>query len=243
MYNKFYEQGYEIFEDILEESLCNDLKQELTHIYEIQKRDFTKKQLETIGESNTVRSPLIYSSTFMDLLELDFFKSTVKSILGKHAILSLQNAILVNSKQKHHQNKYHRDIIHQDFTSSKPISINLYFCLDDYCEDNGATIFIPGSHEMEKFPTVYEEVTANAQKGSVILFNSMSYHKAGINTDGSSRFGINHMVSLPFIKQQIDYARILPKSSNDELNQMLGFNSKEFKDVKEFRQYRLNRIV
>ena len=48
----------------------------------------------------------------------------VETILGEYAILNLQNSIIISPHNSHHQSFYHRDIIHQDFTSSKPLIIS-----------------------------------------------------------------------------------------------------------------------
>ena len=51
------------------------------------------------------------------------------------------------------------------------------------------------------------------------------------------------MYTLPFIKQQISYPNVLKKETFDErLNQLLGFKSREFLSVDEFRNYRLKRV-
>ena len=81
-----------------------------------------------------------------------------------------------------------------------------------------------------------------AKAGSVILFDSMVYHKSGFNNTNDTRFGINNMYTLPFIKQQINYPYFLKdKTEDDLLNRLLGFESREFQSVLDFREYRLNR--
>ena len=156
----------------------------------------------------------------------------------------MQNSIIVPANQKHHQSFYHRDIIHQDFTSSKPIGINLYFCLDDYSKENGGTCFIPRSHKMEKMPQEYEELSPSVNAGSIILFDSMIYHKAGINNTNQYRYGINHMFTLPFVKQQFNFPLILDGKYSDQypLNRLLGYHSREYYNVLHFRNERLKRF-
>tara|TARA_A100001515_G_scaffold69483_3_gene55248 strand:- start:1774 stop:2517 length:744 start_codon:yes stop_codon:yes gene_type:complete len=239
-YTDFYTKGFQVIPNVLNREQILNYKKLLDDVYDKQLTEF--KDLELIGEQNTVRSPFLYDLSFYELFYSSFTNKIVKDILGEHAILSLQNGILIPANHFHHQAFYHRDLIYQEFTSSRPLSFNLYYCLDDYTLESGGTTFIPFSHKKEKMPIHYNEETPTVKKGSVILFDSMTYHKAGINKTKSSRYGINNMYTLPFIKQQINYPYYLKEKTKDsKLNRLLGFESREFLSVNNFRQYRLKR--
>jgi len=243
-FNKFYNDGFQIIPNVLQLEECHLLKKKILEIYEKQVNSFGIENLILIGENNTIRSPFLYDWFFKDIFYNNFVMNIVSSILGKHAILSLQNAIYIPKNQDHHQSFYHRDIIHQEFVSSRPLAINLYYCLDDYNEFNGGTSFILGSHKKQKLDLTDQHIVPNVKAGSIILFDSMVYHKAGINTTGFSRCGINNMYTLPFIKQQINYPKYLNDKPKDaKLSRLLGFESKEFLSVDDFRNYRLNRLI
>ena len=243
-YDDFYNRGYQIIPNIINEEQVNQYKKKLIDVYKQQLIDFGDNQMKMIGEQNTVRSPFLYDDIFYNLLYNNFTMKIVEDILGSHAILSLQNGIIIQEHQEHHQSFYHRDLIYQEFTSSKPLSINIYFCLCDYHNLNGGTAFIPFSHKIENMPIVLIAETPYVKKGSAILFDSMIFHKAGINNTDTKRFGINTMYTLPFIKQQINYPLAIKQKTNDQkLNRLLGFESREFSNVNDFRRYRLNRIL
>lgn len=243
MYDSFYNLGFEIFENVLTEEDIKFYKERLSKVYDQQVDEFGLDNLSLINEENMVRSPFLYDSSFINVFYNDFVNNLVTSILGKFAILSLQNGIVLRSNTEHHQSFFHRDLIYQNFTTSKPISINIYYCLDDYDSSNGGTTFMIGSHKKDYFINEAEQIIPRVKSGSIILFNSMVFHKAGSNTSSSDRFGINNMFTLPFIKQQISYSNILDPTNDQKLNQILGFKSKEFFDVKDFRNYRLKRIL
>ena len=241
-YDDFYNKGYQIIPDVLNEKAINQFKEKLINVYNKQLVDFDVEQIKEIGEQNTVRSPFLYDKDFYSIFYNSFTKQVVEDILGTYAILSLQNGIIIDEFQKHHQSFYHRDLIHQEFTSSRPLAINIYYCLTDYFKSNGGTSFIPFSHKVSKMPMTYKAETPEVEAGSVILFDSMTYHKAGVNKTHKKRFGINTMYTLPFIKQQINYPFALGQKTTDQkLNRLLGFESKEFLNVNNFRQYRLDR--
>ncbi len=242
---EFNFKGYTILEGVISQKEILILKEKLNHIQSIQISEFGKKKMKSINESGIVRCPLIYDSYFLTLINNDNIIKNLKLIFGEYFILSLQNSIIVSPNQKHHQTFYHRDIIHQDFISSKPLGVNVYFCLDDFTPLNGGTTFIPGSHNIETFPTSYDEVIPNVKAGSVIFFNSMIYHKAGINSSTQPRYGINHMYTLPFLKQQINLPLVLKNKYSQDfpINRILGYHSREFSNVKDFRNYRYNKLI
>jgi|688.fasta_scaffold139121_3 ectoine hydroxylase-related dioxygenase (phytanoyl-CoA dioxygenase family) len=242
-FKEFLENGFTIVNNVLKEEYIKICKEKLQDVYKIQIFEFNEKKLSTIKEENTIRAPLLYDKVFLDIINNETIIKIVKQILGEYAILSLQNSIIVSPNQKHHQSFYHRDIIHQDFVTSKPIGINLYFCLDDYSEENGGTCFIPKSHKMELLPSSREEITPSVSAGSIILFDSMIYHKAGVNRTNDFRYGINNMFTLPFIKQQINIPHALSGKHAEEypLNRLLGYHSLEHYSVLHFREERHKR--
>lgn len=242
MYEQFYEQGFQIIPNVLDSLQVSLYKKKILDVYQLQTEEIGLYKLKSIQEENVARSPFLYDQDFIEIFYNKHTKTIVNQILGEYAILSLQNAIFVPPNKKHHQSKYHRDIIHQDFVSSRPLGINLYYCLDDYSEINGGTTFIPRSHKEKAFPKTFKEIVPEVSAGSVILFDSMIYHKAGQNLTENIRFGINNMYTLPFIKQQIAYPSCISKYDDPKLNRMLGFESLEHKSVKQFRNFRLQRV-
>jgi ectoine hydroxylase-related dioxygenase (phytanoyl-CoA dioxygenase family) len=66
-------------------------------------------------------------------------------------------------------------------------------------------------------------VTAPA--GSFIVMDAMMFHRAGRNTSDKPRIGINHLIGLPFLVQQIDIPRILDgaHSGDPALARYLGY--------------------
>lgn len=242
---EFNRKGYTVVKNILSSADIIILKDKLKKINQIQISEFGLDKIKTINEQGSVRCPLLYDDYFINLIKIPSIIEHIKLILGDYYILSLQNSIIVEPNKIHHQSFYHRDIIYQDFTSSKPLGVNVYFCLDNYSSSNGGTTFIPKSHLMENFPKIYKEETLEAKAGDVIFFNSMVYHKAGNNSSNDFRYGINHMYVLPFIKQQINLPLALNgKYSNEPiLNRILGYLSKEYNSVLDFRQTYYNKLI
>ena len=80
----------------------------------------------------------------------------------------------------HHLKK---QILHTDsrfISSTKPLTINVFWLLDDFNKFNGALRYIPGSHKFLKFPNNKKinkkEVKVIAKKGDVIIFDGNLWH-------------------------------------------------------------------
>jgi ectoine hydroxylase-related dioxygenase (phytanoyl-CoA dioxygenase family) len=133
--------------------------------------------------------------------------------------------------EEHHQSAWHRDLPYQSFTSSKPLAFNALICVDPFSEETGGTRFLPSSHLREDFPEIAEvqknELSINAPAGSIIFFNSMLFHRAGVNVSNATRRAINQMYTLPIIKQQIDLPAALKDNYEQDpfLDRFLGYDS------------------
>ena len=50
-------------------------------------------------------------------------------------------------------------------------------------------------------------------RGSVIVFNSMVFHRAGINRSGRIRRAVNHVIGAPILAQQVDMPAMLGREA------------------------------
>ena len=92
--------------------------------------------------------------------------------------------------------------LHVDFKPDEerfPL-VSFIFMVDEFRSDNGATQFVPGSHNWSAVPheltndhlTEYENriIKAFGQAGSVIIFNGSIWHGHSANTTGAPRRSI-----------------------------------------------------
>lgn len=245
---EFYNLGYTIIENALSNEELNVLRTELDKIYKIQEAEFGKDNLKAINEENLARIPLAYSDVYARLAAKKEFTSYVEKILGNFFVLHLQNGIINMPNEEHHQSSWHRDLPYQNWTSSEPLACNLYYCLDEFNAQTGATFMLPFSHQFDKAPSVqYMEKHAlqvSAPAGSVIIFNSMLFHKAGHNKSGNIiRRGINHVYVKPIIGQQIDLPAFLngKYADDDFLAMLFGYKTILSDSVNSYRKQRLDK--
>jgi ectoine hydroxylase-related dioxygenase (phytanoyl-CoA dioxygenase family) len=241
-------KGYTIVPDVLSPELIKLAKDKLEVIYNKQVDEVGEDVLKELGDKDIARSLLVYDDFFLHSITLHpTIIGIVEGVLGKYFILREQNAIINRAKSENYQLRWHRDLIYQHFTYSKPFAVSALFCLADFNELNGGTWILPASQKTEAFPSeryiLENEVCVNAAAGSVIVFDSMLYHRAGLNRSENDRIGINNMYVQPYIKQAISFPKQLDGKYSDDafLNRFLGYDSETDDNVVSWRLRRLAR--
>ncbi|ABS64920.1 Phytanoyl-CoA dioxygenase [Parvibaculum lavamentivorans DS-1] len=191
-----------------------------------------KDSLEKIDEHNTIRIPMMYERVFLDLALNQAIIELCRRMIGDYFILNQQNGISnPGNSTRYNQGAFHRDLPYQHFVSDRPLAINALFCLDDFTTENGATYVLPGSHKQSAYPS---DATVDALKvqipapaGSFIILDCMLYHSGGVNRTDRERRAVNHVYSIPMLKQQIDLPAALGDTFSDDpgVRQLLGYDS------------------
>ena len=239
-------QGYTIIENVLNSRELRDYSRKIDEITETQKEDFTKKKLEKINELNIARCLLAYDNYFFNILEIPILVKFIKFILGNNYTLILQNSVTHYPNESKKQAQSHRDMPYQDYTISKPVALNAYFNLEKSSEKYGGLKVLPFSHKLGKVPSdeyiSNNAITIEADKGSLIIFNSWIYHSFFINKSKKIRRIINHIFAKPIYKQQIDIPKALgeKKELNPNLRRVLGYDWESPISVE---QYRLKKLL
>lgn len=240
--------GYVVVPSGLSVAEIADLSDRLDRVMDRQIQEFGADRLAAIGDTLTARCPLVYDEAFVRLAAHPDILSLCRELLGDYIVLMQQNGVINPAAQQHTQLSYHRDLPYQHFTSSRPLAVSALFCIDPFRAETGATTVIPASHRMEAFPS--EPVAASldtsvtAEPGSFIVFDSMLFHRAGLNRSGRPRRAVNQVYSVPIIAQQISLADALPPeyASDPALARLFGFEVSPARSVTDWRERRLARL-
>ena len=142
---------------------------------------------------------------------------------GKYILNAFGGNIL--TKGISYASDIHRDI--RTFSDQMPLMLNTIVMLNDFTADNGATWLMSGGHEWPNKPP--EQAFANdafqiiAPAGSVVMFNSNLWHRAGENKTNKPRRSVTPMFSKPFYKPQFNYTLQFAQESHSEyIKQVLG---------------------
>lgn len=189
-----------------------------------------KAALAAIDEHNTIRIAMSYHPIFLGLAMNASVVEICKRLIGDYIVLNQQNGIVnPGNLERYNQGSYHRDLPFQHFTSSRPLAINALYCVDDFTLENGATFVVPASHKEEPFPSDTmiraSQVQVAAPAGSFIVLDCMIFHSGGVNRTSQERRGVNHVYTIPLIKQQIDLPRSLGEdfTADAEARKLLGY--------------------
>lgn len=97
------------------------------------------------------------------------------------------------------------------------LATNVAFFLDDFTEENGATLVVPGSHKVLEVPDhglapdIATQVIGKA--GSMAVWDGRLHHATGLNrTADQRRRGIFATYNLPFLRTQENWCRSLDPS-------------------------------
>ncbi len=239
--------GYTVIPSAFSKEQLKEVRSRIVSIYKQQRDNFGSKQLACIGDENICRCPIAYDKSFISLASNLVIQEIAKEFLGEYFILSLQNANLSQPASLHAQFAWHRDIPYQNFTSSSPLALNALVAIDNFTHENGGVVVLPFSHNYVGMPSeqfvLKHEKTVCAEAGSIIFFNSMLMHRAGENNSNEVRCSLNHMLSLPFIKQQYDFKQIIGEELQEPgLRRFFGYESVTAKDDMEWRVLRERKL-
>ena len=240
--------GYSVVEKLVPESELKKYRSKIDEVYRRQEEELGRDYLAEINELQIARALLAYDGYFLKLVTHEKILAVIKKILGDYFIVNLQNAIINLPNQEHHQSAWHRDLPYQNFVISSPIALNVFYCIDEFSEETGGTELVPFTHQMNTTPSDEyidkHKIALHCPAGSVVIFDSMVLHKAGYNSSKNVRRGVNHIFSIPIMKQQYDFPAMLKgKFSEDPfLNRLLGYDSQVPSSIVEWRKLRYQKI-
>lgn len=124
--------------------------------------------------------------------------------------------------------------VHRDIRSYFPfrLMLNTLVALDDLTAENGATWLLPGSGPEKPSDEEFDKraVQITAPVGSILLWDSRVWHRAGVNRSGQPRRIVTPIFTLPFYKPGFDYCRALGEKKvrglPEGMQQVLGWNSR-----------------
>jgi ectoine hydroxylase-related dioxygenase (phytanoyl-CoA dioxygenase family) len=203
--------------------------------------------LQAINDANIIRCPLAEDLFFLDFAASPRLLAVARALLGDYITLQQQNGVVNPPSTANYQAGWHRDLPYQHFVASRPLAISALFCLDPFNAETGGTYILPASHKTEPFPSedyvLSHQAGVVAEPGDVLVFDSMLFHRAGENRSGRPRRGLNHVLALPFLKQQISLPRALGGRLSDDpfYRKFLGYESEPGDSAFAWRSKRLSK--
>ena len=241
--------GFTVIENVVGAPELEVLRTKLDRTYQAQREEAEGEfSLESIQEENQVRAPLCYDEHFLEIARNDRIIDPVRRTLGNYFLIHLQIGIINVPNTENRQAVWHRDLLYQDFVISRPLSVSVMLCIDDFNEKTGGTIVVPFTHRLEQMPSsTYIDrhaTTIQANAGSIFLMDSMLIHKAGFNASATIRRGLNTIYASGLLKQQISFQSQLDGRHRDDpfLNMLLGYDAEASPSVLAWRKRRFDKL-
>jgi ectoine hydroxylase-related dioxygenase (phytanoyl-CoA dioxygenase family) len=182
----------------------------------------------------------MYDRVFIDLLDLPDLMTPIEDVLGDGCIVYSYASSSLPPGGTNFAARIHVDC--PRLIPGYLTNMGVVVLLDDFTEENGATWFLPGSHNRID-PPGEQEFYANAGRlvapaGSAWFVNPRVWHAAGINTTDRWRHSIGINMCRPYMKQRIDLPRLLVDTDlegvTDNALQKLGFHAQPPTSLDEF---------
>ena len=240
--------GYTVLRQLASGEALVRLREALDRTYETQAAEVGGvERLRSIGDADVARCLLAYDPLFLTIAIEPRVLALAERLMGDYFLLQQQNGIINRPIGDNYQSAWHRDLPYQHFVASRPISLSVLWCVDDFNESTGGTWVLPASHKTEPFPSAAyvaaHETPIVAKAGDALAFDSMLFHRAGHNRSPNVRRGLNHVYCLPFLKQQISLPRALGRAPDDPfLRRFLGYESEPGDSALEWRTRRLSKL-
>ena len=224
-------RGYTVVPGLYLPTELQTWREKIDATYARQEGEFGRDALQAIGDLDVARAPLLYDFDFVKVATHDRVLAVVRSFLGDRFILNVQNAIINRPTTDHHQSAWHRDLPYQNFVISRPLALSSLITIDDFSEATGGTQVLPFTHKSELMPSdayiAANRMIVNAPAGAAIVFDSMLFHRAGVNRSDMMRRGVNNVYSVSILKQNYDFPRALgPRGDLDPMvERLLGYTS------------------
>lgn len=213
-------QGYLLLPRVIEAELVFALRAELDAARQREEHRFGADELAAIGQLGYVCDVPGMGPAAGALLDHDAVHATMRSVLGRGARLSVAQGIALDPGmgRGNWPRRWHADLFQMREAMPEPsfcFAINCLVVLDDMTKANGATSVVPGSqaHVGPGSPdgTELEAIAVDvaAPAGSLLVLDGGLWHAAGHNATDRPRRVIKLLFVRPWIRPQLDYARVI----------------------------------
>lgn len=220
---KIDEDGFVIFENVIDESWLNELREKFEHLCEVEGFAAGK---EVHKESGVRRlSDLMNKGEVFDgVYTHPKVMAAAYHVLGRDFHLYSLNAR--DAKKGEGNQGLHADWAERHIDEPYHVC-NAIWVLDDFEEDNGATRVVPGTHKLKGLPRDYMEDTSSPHPdqvlslcpaGSIVFCNSHLWHGGTTNTSGKIRRVLHNAISGREHEQQQDQRRYIRKKTYDRIS-------------------------
>lgn len=216
--------GYVIMENLIPEETCLAIKEEgqclLNHTG---RNSFEGRQTQRVYN-------VLAKTRMTDALAVHPRILGLMDRLFEPGFLLSQSQIINILPGEAPQALHHDDAFYRLPRPRQPLGAATVWAIDDFTEDNGGTVIVPGSHRWGDDRTAErsEAIPAVMPAGSVVFFLGTTWHGGGDNRSQAARFAITHQYCEAYVRQQENFLLELSKETvrdlSPELQALVGYS-------------------
>lgn len=182
----------------------------------------------------TVANLLHRGEAFERLVQHPALIEVAETILGDDMILSSYAARILEpgAREMGAHIDYPYWAMKGPFTVRPPLMLQVIWMMQDFTEQNGATLVVPGSHRRgtppDKALFAHEAVPITGQAGSAIVSHGLLWHDTSQNRTGDPRVSLLINYGLKIVRPMEPAIAYVPAEvlnrATPKLRQILGFN-------------------
>jgi len=220
------ERGYVILPELFSREAMLTLKRELLPLLEFEGRNefegFKTRRIYSVIQKTLSLNPMVEHPLILALLD---------RVLMPNYLLSQLQAIDIQPGEAR-QPLHHDDAFYPIPRPRPPIGAAVIWAVDDFTEENGATLVAPGSHRWGDVPSGEIDpgtlVPAVMPAGSALFFVGTVWHCAGPNRSDAPRMATTAQYCEPWARQQENYSLAVSRERarlcSDTIQSMLGYS-------------------
>lgn len=230
------ENGFFVAPDVLDEKTVSFVLERLWAAAEENKRRGAELFMPALDpNSSNVRVFYLMEldSIFRELIQHPAALEVAKLVIGPKLLVSNFTANIAKPGSGSMALHSDQSLVVPD-PWEKPWAVNIIWCLSDVYFENGATLFIPGSHKWKRKLEVPDNANEMlkpfvAKAGSIIAMDSRVWHTSGANiTKDQERVLLFGYYTAPFLRQQVNWTAAFSPETKDSLStdmrELLGLN-------------------
>jgi ectoine hydroxylase-related dioxygenase (phytanoyl-CoA dioxygenase family) len=218
--------GFVIMENLLNQEQLSKIKEEADRLLSHYGRNSFEGQ-----KTRRIYAVLAKTDAGTPLLEHPRVLCALDELLMDNYLLSMFQMINVEPGESQ-QMLHHDDAFYPIARPRRAFSYATILAVDDFTAENGATVYVPGSHRWDdRRPNEAEienAVPIVMKAGSAVLFSGTLWHGGGANKTDKSRLAVTCQYCEPWARTQENMILAVPREvaarQSDNIKRMLGYS-------------------
>jgi ectoine hydroxylase-related dioxygenase (phytanoyl-CoA dioxygenase family) len=179
-------------------------------------------------KTQRIYAPLSKTRAIDDLIDHPRILALLDALLSPNYLLSQAQLINILPGEDA-QALHHDDAFCLLPRPHKTLHAAFIAAIDDFTEDNGATVVVPGSHRWsDRWPERSEAVSCIMPAGSAVFFLGSLWHGGGQNRTGRARLAVTGQYCEPWLRQQENFFLELSKEQaralREPIRSLVGYS-------------------